>query len=145
VDEKLTLAQSELRLAAENLAAAPLLARAGFFRVGISNLYYAAHHAVSALLAAHGLEAGSHEGVQTQFGLHFVKPGALDARAGKYLGNLLHARLTADYKGYIDLDSDDYAQAAAQAKLIIASVTEYLGPRFPELEIGRVQQLAGDA
>lgn len=144
MDEKLTLAQAELRLAEESLAAAALVARAGLHRSGISSLYYAAHHTVSALLAAHGLEAASHDGVQSQFGLHFVKPGALDARAGKYLGNLLHARLTADYKGYVDVDRDDYAQAAAQAKLVIAAVADYLAPRFPDLVFDRVRSLAGD-
>lgn len=139
MDEKLTLAQAELRLAEENLAAARLVASAALYRSAISSLYYAAHHTVSALLAAHGLEAASHEGVQTQFGLHFVKPGAVDARAGKYLGNLLHARLTADYKGYVDLDRDDYAQAVAQAKLVIVAVVDYLAPQFAGLDIDRVR------
>ncbi len=142
MDEKLTLAQPELRLAEENLAAAALVASAGLHRSGIASLYYAAHHAVSALLAAHGLEASSRDGVQSQFGLHFVEPGALDARAGKYLGNLLHARLTADYKGYVDLDREDYLQAAAQAKLVIAAVADYLAPRFPTLVFDRVRSLA---
>jgi uncharacterized protein (UPF0332 family) len=139
VDEKLTLAQSELALAEENLAAARLVAPAGLFRSAISNLYYAAHHTVSALLAAHGLEAVSHEGVQTQFGLHFVKPGAVDARAGKYLGNLLHARLTADYKGYVELGQDDFEQAAAQAKLVITAVLDYVAPRFAALAVDGVR------
>jgi uncharacterized protein (UPF0332 family) len=144
VDEKLTLAQSGLRLVEENLAAALLVGRAGLYRSAISSLYYSAHHAVSALLAAHGLEAGTHEGVQTQFGLHFVKPGAIDGRAGKYLGNLLHARLTADYKGYVDLDREDYAQAATQAKLIVTSIVDYLDRRFPDLQLERVRGLAGE-
>jgi uncharacterized protein (UPF0332 family) len=143
VDEKLKLAQAELRLAEENLAAAPLVARAGLYRVAISNLYYAAHHAVCALLVAHGFEAATHEGAQTQFGLHFVKPGALDARAGKDLGNLLHARLTADYKGYVELDGDDYAQAAAQAKRVVGAVAGYLAPRFADLPLERVRALLG--
>lgn len=143
MEEKLTLAQTELRLAEENLAAAQLVAQAALYRSAISNLYYAAHHTVSALLAAHGLEAATHEGVQSQFGLHFVKPGAIAAQAGKALGNLLHARLTADYKGYIDLDRDDYAQAAAQAKLVVDAVVQYLGPRFSDLDLERVRTLAG--
>lgn len=142
MEEKLTLAQSELRLAEENLAAADLLARAALYRSAISNLYYAAHHAVSALLAAHGLEAATHEGVQSQFGLHFVKPGAIAAQAGKDLGNLLHARLTADYKGYVDLDRDDHAQAVAQAKRVVDAVVQYLGPRFSALDLERVRALA---
>ncbi len=56
---------------AENLSTARLVAPAAVYRSAISSLYYAAHHTVSALLAAHGLEAVSHDGAQTQFGLHF--------------------------------------------------------------------------
>jgi uncharacterized protein (UPF0332 family) len=144
VDAKLSLAQSELRLAAENLAAVPLLADATLYRGAISNLYYAAHHTVSALLAASGLEAGTHDGVQTQFGLHFVKPGAVEARAGKLLGQLLHARLTADYKGYVELEREDYEQAVAQAKLVIAAVVDHLERAFAGLDTADLRRRAAN-
>lgn len=144
MDEKLTLAGASLRLVEENLAAALLVGRAGLYRNAISSLYYAAHHAVSALLAVHGLEAGTHEGVQTQFGLHFVKPGAIDARAAKYLGSLLHARLTADYKGYVDLDREDFAQASVQAKVVVTAVADHLGRHFPDVSVARIRDLAAE-
>lgn len=139
---ELTLAQAELRLSAENLAAVPLLARAELYRGAISHLYYAAHHAVSALLAAHGLEAGTHDGVQALFGLHFVKSGAVDARAGKQLGQLLHARLTADYKGYVELEREDFLEAVDQAKFVIAAAADQIDKRSPQLDTAELRRLA---
>lgn len=94
-----------------------------------------------ALLAAHGIETASHDGVQTQFGLHFVKSGAIDRNAGKFLGNLYHARLTADYKGYVELDRSDYEDAARQAKVVIEAVTGYLTQQFPALDLTRMRAL----
>ena len=92
-----------------------------------------------ALLAVHGIEAASHDGVQAQFGLHFVKTGALDRNAGKYLGKLYHARLTADHKGYVDLDRVDYEEAARQARLVVVAVSDYLARHFPSLELNAVR------
>jgi len=141
MDEKLKLAEVELQLVAENLAAARLVADNRLFRNAVTDLYYAAYHVVVALLAAHGIETASHDGVQTQFGLHFVKTGALDKNAGKFLGNLYHARLTADYKGYVEVDRSDYEEAARQATVVVEAVTGYLAQQFPALDLTRIQAL----
>ncbi len=143
MDEKLKLAEAELQLAAENLAAAMLVAANSLYRNAVTNLYYAAYHSVVALLAVHGIETASHDGVQTMFGLHFVKPGVVDKNAGKHLGNLYHARLTADYKGYVDLDRTDYEEAAQQAKVVLQAATDYLRKHVPTLDLSAVEtQLA---
>lgn len=141
MDEKLKLAEAELQLAAENLAAAALVADNRLYRNAVTDLYYAAYHVAVALLAAHGIETASHDGVQSQFGLHFVKTGAIDKNAGKFLGNLYHARLTADYKGYVELDRSDYEDAAKQAKVVVEAVIGYLAQQFSTLDLTRIRAL----
>jgi uncharacterized protein (UPF0332 family) len=44
----------------------------------ISNLCYAAFHAVRALLFSYGSETKTHEGTQRLFAAHFVRSGAFD-------------------------------------------------------------------
>lgn len=144
MDERLSLAEAELQLAAENLTAARLVAAGGLYRNAIGDLYYAAYHAVVAVLAAHGIATASHEGVQTMFGLHFIKPGAIDRHAGKYLGNLHHARLTADYKGFVPVEADDHAEARAQACFVVQVCVDYLAGQFPGLPVGAVRQVLVD-
>ena len=141
MDEKLKLAETELQLAAENLAAATIVAHNGLYRNAVKDLYYAAYHAVVALLADHGIETSSRDRVQAMFGLHFVKAGVVDKNAGKLLGNLYHARLTADYKGYVDLDRGDYAEAAQQAGAVVRAATQYLRQHFPQLDLDRLESL----
>lgn len=139
MEEQLKLAEAEIQLASENLAAARLLAASRLYRNSIGNLYYAAYHGAVAVLAAHGIEASTHDGVQTMFSLHFVKVGAVDKDAGKLLGHLHHARLTADYKGLIDLTAADYTEAAKQSAIVVATVIAYLQRQFPEIGTTRLK------
>lgn len=57
-------------------------------------------------------------------------------------GQLLHARLTADYKGYVGLEREDHREAVAQARLVIAAVAEQIDKGFPQLDTGEVARLA---
>lgn len=139
MEEQLKLAEAELQLASENLAAARLLAANRLYRNAIGNSYYAAYHSAVAVLAAHGIAASTHDGVQTMFSLHFVKAGAVAEEAGKLLGNLYHARLTADYKGLIDLTAADYTESAKQSAAVVATVIAYLERQFPEIETTRLK------
>ena len=54
---------------------------------------------------------------------------------------LNHARLTADYKGYVELDRSDYEEAARQAKVVVEAVAGYLAQQFPALDLSRIRAL----
>lgn len=62
-----------------------------------ANLFFAFEHLVKALLASAGMEARSHEGVKILFSMHFIKPGTVHPKVGRYLGNLYDRRVTAEY------------------------------------------------
>ncbi len=66
----------------------------------MSNLYYAAFHAVRALLLADGLETKTHEGTQRLFAAHFAKPARFANEDLRALSNLETDRIRADYQGY---------------------------------------------
>jgi uncharacterized protein (UPF0332 family) len=61
------------------------------------SLFFALEHIVKALLASAGMEAKSHEGVKILFSMHFIKPGSIHPKIGRYLGNLYDRRVTAEY------------------------------------------------
>lgn len=52
---------------------------------------------VKALLASAGIETKSNEGLRILFSIHFIKPGAIHPKIGRYLGNLYDRRVTAEY------------------------------------------------
>ncbi len=61
------------------------------------NLFFSLEHLIKALLASAGIEATSHEGVKILFSMHYIKPGAISVKIGRYLGNLYDRRVTAEY------------------------------------------------
>lgn len=91
MDEKLKLADTELQLAAENLASVALVAEHGLFRNAVTDLY--------------------------------------------------HAGLTADYKGYVDVDRSDYAEAARQARVVVQAVILQIRLHRPQLDPARLETL----
>ncbi len=61
------------------------------------SLFFSLEHLIKALLASAGIEATSHEGVKILFSMHYIKPGAINVKIGRYLGNLYDRRATAEY------------------------------------------------
>lgn len=94
---KTELAEAEILVAEEKLMAFKDDYRGKRWANATINLYYALEHLVKSLLASVGIEAKSHEGVKILFSMHFVKPGAVHAKIGRYLGNLYDRRITAEY------------------------------------------------
>lgn len=135
-DARLLLAQRELDEAAREAAAADLLAGGGFFRQEVIHAYFAAFHVAQALLAAHGFEAATHEGVQRLLGPHFVLPGELSKDAGRALSALLARRHEADYRLLlVDVDRTTWDAARGEAVTFIAAAQEYLKKAWPALKV----------
>ncbi len=72
----------------------------------VNRLYYSSFYLVSSLLIKQGVKSESHNGVKTQFNLHFIKSGKLDIKYGKLYSNLFHWRQESDYADFIDFDEE---------------------------------------
>ncbi len=143
MDENLSLATTEVELAEQAWRAALLLRDEGLARPAVTQSYYAALHAVNALLVAHGLRPTTHDGSQTLFALHFVKPGAVQAALGKRFAQLYSQRLIADYKGLIEVARADADEAVEAARSLLRATLERLrshGTAAPALA-ARLDQL----
>lgn len=90
------LAEAEIEIAKEKLEAFIDDRRARRWGNATINLYFAFEHLVKALLASAGIEAKSHEGLKILFSMHFIKPGAIHPKIGRYLGNLYDRWVTAE-------------------------------------------------
>jgi len=140
-DARLLLAQREFDEAARDWAAAHLLASQRFYRQAVTRVYFAGFHAAQGLLAAHGIEAATHEGVQRLIGLHFVVPGLLPKETGRAMSSLLARRHEADYRLLVDVDESTWAAARADGATFLAAIREHLGRAWPELAL-RIESAA---
>lgn len=83
----------------------------------INRLYYAAFHAVQAVLYDRGFTPTSHGGVLSLFGSEIIAADAAPRKHGRFLNQLSELRKQADY-GYEAIDEDIEALCARTQELV---------------------------
>lgn len=114
--------------AREKLKTAKSLLRDGSFDDAVSRAYYAAFHAVTAILLTEGLSAETHRGLLNLFGLHFIKTGKLNKRFGRYLANLKDDRESGDYEAFSSIDKETAKNALKEATELVKAIKKHIGP-----------------
>lgn len=114
-EEAFLRSKEELQRAEEELRAANLLLKEGFFFKSVVSSYYAIYHAAKALLLLKGINPKTHEGVERMFGLYYIKTGEFDIKIGKALGRLMKMREEADYYPEIPFTEDEAVLATEMA------------------------------
>ncbi len=122
-------ATAELARAVETLRAAEVLLQAGFASDAVGRAYYAAFHAVRALLFSVGLEPRSHRGLVQLFNVHFVRTGKIDARHLAALAEAQYDRTAADYGAAPGFDADQARREIVGASALIDAVRALLASR----------------
>jgi uncharacterized protein (UPF0332 family) len=105
----------EWRRAGESLGAALVCRDNGFYADAVSRVYYAIMHGAKAALESRQVHAASHQGVISQFGLHFVKTDLIDREWGIRLSQSFKGRLAADYDATAEFDETDADLACGRA------------------------------
>lgn len=72
----------------------------------VNRLYYSAYYLVSALLYKNNIKAETHNGIKTQFFLHFVKTGEMDKNSAKIYAHLFDWRQETDYADFVEFDAE---------------------------------------
>jgi len=92
----------------------------------VSRAYYAAFHAVRALLVTVGQNPTTHHGAVTLFNLLFIKTGKFDRELGRFFTNLKDDRETADYELFANVDHALAETAIMEADRLLSEATAYL-------------------
>ncbi len=116
----------QLSLAEECLEEAKLLLANGFYRGAASRAYYSMYHAAKALLAAKNVTPKKHAGVLRMLGLEFVNKGYLEDTYAEAYKLALDVRMSADYEGGADIDSELAEQLVGDAEEFIKKAYKVL-------------------
>lgn len=127
-DPREELVATELRRSEEALRAAAALVELGLHADAVSRAYYAAFHALRALLLSRGLEPRSHSGAIHLLNVEFVRTGALPSSINRLLAGLQRSRELADYDAAVEFSADDAEHAIADARAIVDSARALLAP-----------------
>ena len=121
--------QQMISLAEERLAAANLNLNAGFYRDATSRAYYAAFHAISAVLAVNGLVVKSHAQTIGAFNRDMVKTGVFPRTTTRQLQRLFINRQRADYDLAFLVGEVQAREDIDGARVIVDQCTDYLASR----------------
>lgn len=125
-EERAIVVSLQMEKAHRFLEQADEMCKQQYWDIASNRYYYACYHAVQALLIKNGLVAHTHDGLLTQFGLHFVKAGKVDTKLGAFLSRMEQLREKGDYNCYYAITEDEIETIIGPTKELIEKVEELL-------------------
>ncbi len=98
----------------------------GDLSTSANRYYYACFHAIHALFVANGIITKSHDGLNAQFNLNFIKTNILDKRFGAFVARMENIRNKADYDVLFSVSEEDLTNIKPLAHQLIESIEEIL-------------------
>lgn len=112
----------ELEKADKFLAQADAVAALGIWDVVANRIFYAAFHAVSALLINDHIEVRSHKGAGLMFGQKYVIPGIFTSDEGRLYAKLQDIREKSDYNLVYQSNEEEMAPLIEKTKNLIERI-----------------------
>ncbi|MCY7358377.1 MAG: HEPN domain-containing protein [Rudanella sp.] len=111
-----------LQKAKSDLQDAKVLAEVKGWDGVINRLYYAAFHAVSALLEYNDIKHRSHAGAKAMLELHYAKTKKLDIDWGDFYTGLFEDRHDSDYEDFVVFTAEEVAPIIPQTQAFIQAI-----------------------
>ena len=121
-EERKIIVGLEIEKSRRTFAEIEILRQAGLWDNIANRLYYAAFHAVSALLINDGRPVGTHQGAVVMLHQHYVKTGILSKEDGAFYSQLQTLREKADYNCTYYATEEDTVPRIAEAAAFIDKV-----------------------
>ncbi len=121
-EERQILVNLEKEKALDTFGEMSVLRQAGLWNNIANRLYYAAFHAVSALLINDHHNIGSHQGAVIMLHQHYVKTGILSKEDGAFYSQLQTLREKSDYNCTYNATEADTAPRIEQTKQFIDKI-----------------------
>lgn len=116
------LARYRQERAHETIAEIPYLRERGYYNTATNRLYYAA----VALLTKYHISTGTHSGVKTMLGMHFVSKGLISKESGRAFSNLFDSRQRGDYDEFVYSTLEEVDELYPKAQRFISEVDALL-------------------
>ena len=121
-EERQILVNLEKEKALNTFAEMNVLQQAGLWNNIANRLYYAAFHAVSALLIHNGLHVHTHRGALNIFNKEFVRAGVFSVEEGHLFSKLEGLRERGDYNCFVDATEDEIVPLIVPLKALIEKI-----------------------
>ena len=125
-EEKNSLSKVRMERASECLEDARINLENNRYKTAANRSYYAAFHAMRAVLAMEGLDFKRHSGVISEFRRRYIKSGLLSITISKYIDELFEIRTNSDYNDFFIVSNDTVIRQVQNAASIIQEIGQYL-------------------
>lgn len=116
----------EIKKAKNALNEAKILFKAEHYDGAASRSYYAAFHAMNALLSYDGYRMKKHSGVISKFRELYIKTGIFDVSMSEQISDLFDLRIRCDYGSFYAATKADVEELIINAEAIIEVVEKRL-------------------
>ena len=125
-EERQIIVNLELEKAQKTFDAMELCVREKAFESAANRIYYAAFHAISALLIDAGFAVKSHRGVMALFGEHFVRTRVFTKADGTLFSDLVIMRDNADYNCFYEATEEKLTPYIEPTRQLIEKIKQYI-------------------
>ena len=126
-EERRTMVEHELNKAHKTMEQVYVLANNEFWDGAANRLYYAAFHAVCALLIYDGKSVHTHHGVNSMLYMQYVKTGKLSAGLAKLFSSLQTMREKSDYNCSFNASKEIIEPLIEPTNNLIRQITLLIG------------------
>ncbi len=126
-EERRVMVELELERADKILLQLPTLQEQQYWDTLVNRMYYAAFHAVSALLIHNHLNVRTHKGAIILFNKEFVAAGLFTQEEGRLFSQLEGLRERGDYNCFIDASESEIVPLIEPLKVFIQKIHTEIG------------------
>ena len=126
-EERQIIVELEIDKSKKTFAEIEILRNAGLWNNIANRLYYAAFHAVTALLVNDGHTVGTHQGAVVQLHKYFIKTGILNVEDGAFYSQLQTLREKADYNCTYNATEKDINVRIGETEQFINKIFRLIG------------------
>ena len=119
-----------IQTAVETLDTAKLCIDNKHFKDAVNRSYYAAFHAVRAVLAMEKVDFKRHKDVITYFNKNYVATETFDKTVGRMLAQLQLKREKSDYDDFYVVSKEEVDTQYQNAQIILSAVKKYLAEKY---------------
>lgn len=121
-EERRVMVELELERADRIMQQLPTLIAQQYWDTTVNRMYYAAFHAVSALLIHNAIQVRTHKGSIIVFNKEFVRTGVFPEEEGKLYAQLEGLRERGDYNCFIDASEQEVVPLLEPLKAFIEKI-----------------------
>jgi len=121
-EERRIMVELEIERAEKIMQQFAVLQEQQYWDTLVNRMYYAAFHAISALLIHNAMPVHTHKGALIRFNKEFVRTGKFTVEEGRLFSQLEGLRERGDYNCFIDASLEEVVPLIEPLKALIAKI-----------------------